>query len=227
MLRSSHRPPRGGPRPAAALLVVVLLPAALFQVALFQAGCAGETRSVPFVNGTIDAFEDSDRRNALGNPWEAIAEGEGTYADLDIPAGGFTDAGHFLIFDGYRPEGATGAQVVGVRTSLLADPAAADPEREPLAADVSAFTGLAFAVKGTPGTYIVQLGSTQVSDFDFFNSYVEVTEEWSEFEIPFSRFRQEGFGRSVAWDPATVSHVALYANLTGNIRFSLDEVRFY
>ena len=40
--------------------------------------------------------------------------------------------------------------------------------------------------------------------------------------LPFDgRVRQEGFGRSVAWDPATVSHVALYANLTGNIAFTM------
>lgn len=212
------RPSRRRRWPGAALLALVLFG---------LAGCGDETRSVPYVTGTVDAFDDSDGLNELGNPWEPVAEGPGTYADMYFPEGGYGASGHFLVFDGVRPEAATSAHVVGVRTSLLEKPPAADPDREQLAADVSAYTGLAFAIKGTPGTYIVQLGTTLVGDFDYYNSYVEVTDEWSEFEIPFAEFRQEGFGRPVPWNPAALSHIALYPNLTGTLRFSLDDVRFY
>lgn len=201
--------------------------AALALCAATLAACSDELRSVPFVNGVVDMLDDGDEQNELGNPWEAIAEGAGTYADMYFPKGGYGESSHFLIFDGVRPADAASSQVVGIRTSLLQNPAAADPDRDHVAADVSAYTGLALAIKGTPGTYIVQLGSTLVEDFDYYNTYVEVGEEWSEFMIPFAKFNQEGFGRRVPWNSAAVSHVAIYPNLMGTIRFAVDNVRFY
>ncbi|MEX1054802.1 MAG: CIA30 family protein, partial [Rhodothermales bacterium] len=114
-----------------------------------------------------------------------------------------------------------------VRVSVREAAAAADPNQEDLAADVSAFDGLAFAVKGTPGTYIVQIGSTLVQDFDFYNSYVEVAEDWQEYRIPFGSFRQEGFGQDVDWQSGYASHIAFFANLGGSFRFAVDDIRFY
>ena len=200
---------------------------ALVVCTLCLTGCKQGTRSVPFVNGTIDAFENGDQTSELGNQWETIAEGAGTYAEIYIPEGGYDGSRFSLVLEGVRPQDASGSQVVGVRVSVEEAPPAADPDREKRPADVSAFTGLALAMRGTPGTYIIQLGSSLVQDFDFYNSYVEVGEEWSEFMIPFNQFHQEGFGQSVEWDSRNVKHVAFYANISGSFRFAIDDVRFY
>lgn len=82
-------------------------------------------------------------------------------------------------------------------------------------------------MKGTPGTYIVQLGSTIVTDFDFYNSYVEVAENWQEYQIPFDVFKQEGFGRSVDWDGRYAGHIGFFPILGGSFRFAVDNLRFY
>jgi len=193
----------------------------------FFSGCQNRPRSVPFVNGTIDTFENGDQTSELGNIWETIAEGADTYAEVYIPEGGYEQSRYCLVLEGVRPRDATGSQVVGVRVSLEESPPAADPDRDKRPADVSAFTGVAFTMRGTPGTYIIQLGSTLIEDFDFYNSYVEVGEEWSEFMIPFDQFRQEGFGRPVQWDSRNVKHIAFYANINGSFRFAIDNVRFY
>ncbi|MEX0748169.1 MAG: CIA30 family protein, partial [Rhodothermales bacterium] len=172
--------------------------------------------------------DDGDEIYELGNTWQVIAEGSGTHAEIYFPQGGFPDSSrHFLALEGVRPREAESSQVVGVRVSVREAAAAADPNQEDLAADVSAFDGLAFAVKGTPGTYIVQIGSTLVQDFDFYNSYVEVAEDWQEYRIPFGSFRQEGFGQDVDWQSGYASHIAFFANLGGSFRFAVDDIRFY
>lgn len=197
-------------------------------ILVLLAGCADEPRNVPLVNGSIDWFEDQDEISDQGNQWRVVAEGSGTHADIYFPEGGFTDSSrHFLAVEGVRPREPQGPDVAGVRVSLRELPAAADPDQESLAADITAFQGVAFAMKGTPGTYIVQLGSTLVSDFDYYNSYVEVAEEWQEYRIPFNLFRQEGFGESVDWDGRFASHIAFFPNLGGSFRFAVDDVRFY
>lgn len=209
----------------------VCLPRAFCLVLLvvggLAAGCGEEPRSVPFVNATIDAFEDGNQQSELGNTWEVIAEGTGTSAELYFPEGGFGDSQRYLALEGRRPADATGSQVVGVRVSLEELSPPADPNREPIAADAGAYTGLAFAMRGTPGTYIVQIGSALVTDFDYYNSYVEVGEEWQMYEIPFSAFSQEGFGTTVPWDSRYLTHVAFYANLSGPFQFAIDSVHFY
>ncbi len=197
-------------------------------VLFLGAGCADEPRYAPFGNGLVDSFDDRNQVSDQENPWHIVAEGTGTHADIHFPGGGFADSSrHYLAVEGVRPREPQGPDVAGVRVSLREHPRAADPNQEALAADVTAFAGVAFAMKGTPGTYIVQLGSTLVSDFDYYNSYVEVAEEWKEFKIPFERFRQEGFGRPVPWDGHYASQIAFFPNLGGSFHFAVDDVRFY
>ena len=82
-------------------------------------------------------------------------------------------------------------------------------------------------MQGTPGTYIVQLGAAVVSDFDFYNTYVGLDENWRTFRIPFEEFHQEGFGQQRIWTGTDVTHIAFYANLTGPFTFNIDDIQFY
>lgn len=88
-------------------------------------------------------------------------------------------------------------------------------------------TALHYSMKGTPGSYIVQLGSAAVTDFDYFNTYVALDEQWRGFKMSFADFHQEGFGSPVTWTGTDVIHVAFYANLTGPFTFAVDDVQFY
>jgi complex I intermediate-associated protein 30 (CIA30) len=196
--------------------------------ALALASCTSEPRILPLVGGTIDTFEDGDHFNAAQRPWESIAEGAGTRASLDVAPGGFFRVSiHHLELSGVRPAGTGGSGVVGVRSSISELPPAADPSRSAMARDVTAYSGLTLALKGTPGSYIVQIGTSSVTDFDYYNAYVEVGEEWNEFRLPFSAFHQEGFGRAIPWTGRDVTHIAVFANLEGYFTFGLDDVRFH
>lgn len=180
------------------------------------------------VSGIVDSFEDGNRESALNTQWEMIAEGNGTRGNIFIQNGGYDNSLYSLIFDGQRPQNAGGADVAGIRLSLTQNPRIADPNRSLINQDVSGYEGLAFAIKGTPGTYIVQLGSAEVTDSDNYNTYVQITgPDWLEFKIPFSEFNQEGFGQPVPWTGLYISHIAFYANQNGPINFSIDNVRFY
>lgn len=197
-------------------------------LALVCMGCESDgLRGVPMVSGIVDTFEDDNRESALNTQWEMIAEGNGTRGNIFTQNGGYDNSLYSLIFDGHRPPNAGGADVAGIRVSLTQNPRIADPNRSLINQDVSGYTGLAFAIKGTPGTYIVQLGSAEVIDSDNYNTYVQIAPEWTEFKIPFSQFNQEGFGQAIPWNGKYVSFIAFYANLSGPINFTIDNVRFY
>ena len=190
-------------------------------------GCRVSSRSVPLLEGWIDHFEDGNPINLLGNPWVALAEGSGTSSRLFIVEGGYGTSRFYLHVKAHRPLQAQGTQVAGVRTWITEQPPTADPVRKPLPRDVSAFKGVAFAMRGTPGTYIVQLGVERVKDYDQFNAYLTLTDHWTEFRIPFSKFKQEGFGKPVIWTGKDLQYIAFYGNVSGAFEFGLDDVRFY
>lgn len=200
----------------------------LALVTLLASACSDAPRSVPLVAGSIDTFDDGNAVNVYDHPWDSVADGAGTRAELEIAPGGFDPSSQgYLLISGVRPPEGGNAAVVGVRSEITEQPPIADPSRRSFPRDVTGFEGLAIAVKGTPGTYIIQLGSARVDDFDHFNAYVEVTEQWSEYRLPFSAFNQEGFGERRNWTGEDLVHIAVYANLNGYFEFSIDDVRFF
>lgn len=198
----------------------LLLPALL----LAAAGCTNEPRSLPVPNGLVDDFHDGNTSSELGTAWEAIAS-TGNTASIVPEPGGFR--GPALGVTAFRAEAATASQVVGVRVPLTQTPRVADPNRSGITADEREMTGLALALKGRPGTYIVQIGSDAIADADHYNAYVQAGAEWTEYKIPFSDFKQEGFGAAVPWTGSGLTHVAVYPMLTGDASFAVDQVRFY
>lgn len=202
------------------------LPVILMGITL--AACSDSPRVLPMVSGTVDTFEDGNHLNAAQKPWEAIAEGEGTRASIEVAPGGFFSVStHHLEVAGVRPEGGQGPTVVGVRSAITESPPAADPTRDAIARDVTGYAGVSLSLRGSPGTYIVQIGTSTITDFDYYNAYVEVSGDWAEYRLPYSAFRQEGFGTPVPWTGRDVTHIAVFANLEGYFTFGLDDVRFY
>lgn len=194
---------------------------------LVLCACTDGPRSIPLISGMVDTFEDGDHLNELDHQWMAIAEGDGVRAQLEIPPGGFYNVSRYhLEIAGSRGEGG-GSRVAGVRSSIEQFPPAADPSRRAIPRDVTGFDGLALSMRGRPGTYIVQLGTASVTDFDYYNAYVEIGDEWGEFRLPFSSFNQEGFGAPVPWSGEDVKHIAVFSNLEGYFTFGIDDVRFY
>ncbi len=202
--------------------------AALLFALLLLAGCDETTRSAPPPSATVDSFEDANLLSLTENPWEAVSSGAGVNADVGVLPGGFSNpSGSHLSVTGFRSEGASAADVMGVRVDLARSPGPMARNRTDIWLDATAYQGLAFAIRGTAGTYIVQLGSAQITDGNFYNAYVSANQEWIEFKIPFSEFKQEGFGAAQPWTGDFLSHFAVYANTIGEIAFDLDDVRFY
>ncbi len=174
------------------------------------------TPTLSVEDGRIDDFE---VRPVSWEAWHAVLVEGRTRADFALAEGGATPAsGYHLAADLVRPENPEPADVAGVIARL------ADGQGR----DVSGFDGIELWLRATPGTYIVQLGSARISDFDHFNGYVEVRAEgWERYRLPFSAFGQEGFGEAVAWTGRDVTHLAVFGLAPGSSTLALDDVRFY
>jgi hypothetical protein len=193
---------------------------------LLIVGCSGTVREVPLVDGDVDRVEDGDLRNRIGHPWEAISAGTGATATVSLGPGGYqADSRYHVVLLGSRT--ASGSDISGLRTAITQLPPAADPTSEPRPRDVTAFDGIELALRGLPGSYIVQLGQANITDFDYHNAYVEAGPEWSLFRLPFDVFRQEGFGERQPWTGRDVVHIAVFSNREGRIDFGVDDVRFF
>ena len=191
----------------------------LLLLALLVAGCGPATESVPLIDGMIDDFDDGNRTNDLGYEWTSVSGGGETNSTIFINPGGVDESSVYeLLMGGTRPFGSSGSQVSGARVALGTGTKTAN---------VTAYEGLEVTMRGTPGSYIVQIGSAAVTDHDYYNSYVEVTELWNVFRIPFGLFLQEGFGAEHTLTRNDLTHIAIYSNITGPYNLSVDNVRFY
>jgi hypothetical protein len=186
-------------------------------------GCGPRSSTIPMLDGKVDDFEDGNRYNELGYEWESVSGGGEANATIFIEPGGRKPSVYQMTMGGMRPFGSSGDKVSGARVAL-GNPTGSN---EIVVTDVTAYEGLELSMHGTPGSYIVQLGTASVKDFDFYNSYVEVTEEWNVFRIPFNRFAQEGFGKSEVWTGEDVTHIAIYSNIIGPYQLAVDNVTFY
>jgi len=190
---------------------------------VFLAGCGPKASVNPMLDGKVDNFEDGNRYSELGYEWESVSGGGETNATIFIEPGGLAPSVYQLTLGGMRPYGSSGDQVSGARIAM----GNAKGSNYLVVTDVTAYNGLEVSMSGTPGSYIVQIGTAAISDFDYYNSYVEVTEEWNVFRIPFNRFEQEGFGKNRAWTGADVTHIAIYSNTIGPYQLNVDNVAFY
>jgi len=197
------------------LILMLLLPAAV--------GCGPKQESIPLLDGSVDDFEDGDVYNKLGFEWESVSGGAEADATIFIEAGGQPRSRYKMTIGGMRPFGSSNDKVAGARVLLGQALEAGHSE----VTNVTAYRGLEIRMMGTPGSYIVQIGTEAVTDFDFYNSYIELSPEWNLFRIPFSEFKQEGFGESRGWTGHDLTHVAVYSNIFGPFTIAVDDIRFY
>lgn len=175
------------------------------------------------IDGRVDDFEDGNVYNYLGFTWESVSGGADADATIFVEAGGINDSRYQLTIGGMRPTGSSGDMVSGARV-LMGQSLEANRSE---VSNVTAYQGLELRMRGTPGSYIVQLGTEAIEDFDFYNAYVEVTPEWALFRIPFADFQQEGFGESKRWTGSDLTHVAIYSNRFGPYMVAVDDIQFY
>ncbi len=196
--------------------------ALLLLVVFTLSACGGGPEIRPMIGGEVDDFEDGDASTLLGTPWEAVADGGETTSTIFIDtAGNRPGSIYHLTVGGTRPAGSAGNQVSGAR-ALLGDGESA--------VDVSTYDGLEIALRELQGqqqTFVIQLATASVKDFDYYNAYVVANDEWTRFRIPFERFSQEGFGREVVFSGTDVTHVAVFSSGYGPYTLAVDDVRFY
>ena len=190
--------------------------------AIMLAACSGSPEIRPMIGGEVDDFEDGDSVSLLGMPWESIADGGETTSTIFVDTQGSNQGSvYHLTVGGTRPVGSAGNQVSGARTRL-SDGATA--------VDASTYDGLELSMRelqGMQGTFIVQLATASVSDFDYYNAYVGVNDEWTRYRLPFSSFKQEGFGQPVPFTAEDLTHIAVFTSGFGPYTLAVDDVRFY
>ncbi|MEO1077234.1 MAG: CIA30 family protein [Bacteroidota bacterium] len=168
------------------------------------------------IGGYVEDFEDRARVEAV---WHALADGQAETRVYAQPGGMQAASQYHLTVEATRPAAPGPTDVAGTIARLT-------PSVEGF--DARAFEGVRLALRGTPGTYIVQLGSARVDDHDHFNAYVTLTTAgWTRFDVPFGQFRQEGYGQPVEWTGADLVHLALFANRGGTTTFEVDDVLFF
>jgi hypothetical protein len=168
----------------------------------------------------MDDFEDRDLEAAPGVSWVLIGDelmGGASTGRLTIVAGAEGSRGA-LAFSGELAPGARGA-FSSVWTAI-------GPEGAPR--DLSAYTGLRFRARGTPGPYSAGVRPAGGS-FNFVAPF-EVGTEWREFELPFSHLRPQPPQEKAEWSAGALAWVgfsaAAPAGAGSGFRIELDDVAF-
>lgn len=78
--------------------------------------------------------------------------------------------------------------------------------------DWSKSNSLKFWLKGSGHKLRVVLVTPEVKDYDFYGFVLDATPlEWKEISIPFSAFKQEGWGKPTAFNPSQILEIDLKA----------------
>jgi hypothetical protein len=94
--------------------------------------------------------------------------------------------------------------------------------------DASRYSGVEFWIRGKVGGFSVSLGMKGV-EYDYHRSAVKVKESWSLVKIPFSRFKQIGFGNKKEFNPGELTSMSFSSEGPPFGRFDLyiDDIKFY
>ena len=96
--------------------------------------------------------------------------------------------------------------------------------------DLSKYSGIILKVKGDGKYYRINLCSQKVIDFDdFFATFKTEENQYTEIQIPFSKFKQFGFGEQVKWDRSDIYGLSIltFGNANKNFNLEIDDIRFY
>lgn len=97
--------------------------------------------------------------------------------------------------------------------------------------DVSGFKGLRFATRGDGQSYMVVMTTQGVKDFDDFSYLFKPTAEWATIDIPFTKFKQTGFGAPMRWSGKDVTAIRFQIQTFGppidHYELAVDDIEFY
>jgi hypothetical protein len=132
----------------------------------------------------------------------------------------------------------------GIGLDLNAPPpaTAGGPELK-LAYDASAYTGIAFEAKGNTAITVgvAEIATVPMADGgsctpstvegmeceDSHSKLISLGSDWKTYKIEFSALKQEGFGKAVPFDKATLTGLQFSVAQNLEFDFSVDNVRFY
>ena len=83
-----------------------------------------------------------------------------------------------------------------------------DRSKQPM--NLTAYKSVRFSVKGDGGRYGITLVKAAVTDYDDYHYEFTVPSEWTEIEVPFSQFRQHGWGKAVSHVFDDVKRIQFY-----------------
>ena len=83
-----------------------------------------------------------------------------------------------------------------------------NPSKQPT--NLTAYKSLRFFVKGDGGRYGVTFVKAAVSDYDDYHYEFTAPSEWTEIDVPFSQFRQHGWGKAVPHVFDDVTRIQFY-----------------
>ena len=99
------------------------------------------------------------------------------------------------------------------------------------ATDISAFKGLRFTVRGDGQSYLLEVITQGVKDYDDFSFVFKPTGEWTSLDVPFTKLKQMGFGAPVKWSGKDVTAIRFQVQTFGaaisHYEFALDDVELY
>ena len=166
----------------------------------------------------VDDFEDNNRMSNFGGKWDSITDfimgGESTI-DLSFEGGAMKMSGFVSPKAGFT-------SFAGATANFF------DSDYE--AYDLSKYSGIILKVKGDGKYYRINLCSQKVIDFDdFFATFKTEENQYTEIQIPFSKFKQFGFGEQVKWDRSDIYGISIltFGNANKNFNLEIDEIRFY
>lgn len=97
--------------------------------------------------------------------------------------------------------------------------------------DVSRFKGLRFAARGDGQSYMVVMITQGVKDFDDFSYLFKSTAGWTTVDVPFTKFKQMGFGAPMKWSGKDLKAIRFQIQTFGppisHYEFAVDDVEFF
>lgn len=97
--------------------------------------------------------------------------------------------------------------------------------------DASQSTGVRFSSRGDGQSYFLVLVTKGIKDFDYLTYTFKPGAEWQEYVVPFSKFKQLGFGAPAKWTGKDLQAVRFQIQTFGppieQFKFDVDNIELY
>ncbi len=165
---------------------------------------------IPGAYCLVDDFEDDNTTNNWGGTWSTYAGANSTLT-ASVTAGGSPSSPNYSI-------GIAGTvnDYGGLNTSLNSGGTTVD---------LSAYSGVAFMVKGNGSTYWFQIASAPVTSGDNYGVSFTAPAAWTPVTVMFNQVAQRGFGAGEPFDLTQINALQWGAAANGALSFQIDDVK--